>query len=205
MKKIALFSLAIIASVALTGCGEKTQPLTTTANPSVAPAQVVETPVKETFNGTMEDLLARGKSIKCVSSSMADGAKMEGEFYVDATAGRTKSITRTTGPDQKVQISNMLMTKENIYMWTEGSKEGLMFPVMKPAGAPADADKNPEADKRNQKYDFVCDAWTLDAGMFSMPAGVKFVDQTAQFKQLMDKSGVDIEAMKAKAMKEATQ
>jgi len=206
MKKIGLMSIVLMLSLALTGCGEKKQITENAPVPPTPPTPVVTEPVKDTFSGNVEELLARGKSVKCVTTDETDGTKMEGEFYVDGVGARTKSITKITAKDGKIENSNMLMTKEAIYMWPEGAKEGLKMPVAKPEAAENTKDvpvsKNyPEVDKRDQKYNFSCEAWTLDEAVFVIPADVKFIDQAAQMRDAMEKSGVDLEALKAEAMK----
>lgn len=191
MKKIALLSLVLLASVVLTGCGTKT---TTPAN--TAPTPEAAAPTKESFSGTLEQLMAKGKAVKCTSASEVNGVKSEGEFYVDGTGGRSKIVSKTTQAG-KTQTTNILSTKEYVYFWEEGQKQGFKYPAVKPGEAtqPVATDKNlPGSEKQNEAYDFNCDAWNVDTSVFAEPAGVTFVDQGAILQDLQKKAGTKIPA-----------
>ena len=183
-----------MASVALSGC------LFQKANtPAATPAPTSETPAKESFSGTLEELLAKGKSVKCVSTAEAEGGKTEGEFYIDGATGRTKSVTKITQAGQ-TQVMNSIMTKEAVYTWTEGQKQGFLFPVTKTEPTPSASEPTtaeptaPAAAKPDAKYNMDCEAWRVDDSFFTVPTDVTFVDQAAMIKDLQKKAGVQIPA-----------
>lgn len=185
MKKIALLSLILLASVALTGCLFQK-----TATPAAIPAPTSETPVKESFSGTMQELLAKGKSVKCTSVSENDSGKTEGEFYIDGASGRTKSVTKITVAGQ-TQVMNSIMTKEAVYTWTEGQKQGFLFPVSKTEPTPTTAEPTtaeptaPATGQPDEKYNMNCEVWKVDDSLFTVPTDVTFVDQATKLKELM--------------------
>jgi hypothetical protein len=184
MKKIALLSLVLAVGAALAGCSLQNK----TATPATTPAPKTAAPAAESFSGTMGELLAKGKSVKCTSASENNGVKTESEFYIDAAGGRSKSVVKITVAG-KEQIMNSITTKEAVYTWTEGQKEGLLFAVTKtePTAAQptAAAPTAPSAQPSNAKYDFNCKAWNIEESVFALPSDVTFVDQAAKLNELM--------------------
>jgi len=186
MKKLFLLALVLAAGVTLSGClfSKKTEPAAT-------PASEATTPAEESFSGTIGELLARGKSVKCISASEDAGVKTAGEFYIDGSTGRTKSVTKITETAKPAQIMNSVMTKEAVYTWVEGQQEGFLYPITKTepeptASEPTAADQNlPAPEKEETKYDFNCEAWNVEENIFALPGDVTFVDQAAKLKELI--------------------
>ncbi len=186
MKKIILLGLVLAAGVSLSGCLFSKQAAAPATTPEAA------APTNESFSGTMGELLAKGKSVKCTSASEADGAKTESEFYIDSASGRSKNIIKMTLANKPTQITNSITTKEAVYTWVEGQKEGFLFPITKteptasqPAATEQNAPAAPTGAKPDEKYDFNCEAWRVDESIFALPEGVNFVDQAAKLKDLM--------------------
>ena len=174
----------------LAGCGFKNKPLTGNQTPTAS------TPSQESFSGTLEQLMAKGKAVKCTSAEEINGVKNEGEFYVDGASGRSKIVSKETKAG-KTQTIYILANKEYTYFWEEGQKQGFKYPAVKPeeANQPVATDKNlPGAEKQNETYNFNCEAWRVDDSVFAVPGTVNFVDQGAIIQELQKKAGTKIPA-----------
>lgn len=185
MKKLTLLSLVLVAGITLSGCLFSKQATTT-------PAPEAAAPTNESFSGTMGELLAKGKSVKCTSASEEAGTKTENEFYIDSASGRSRNIIKMTAANKPAQTTNSITTKEAVYTWVEGQKEGFLFPVTKteptasqPAATEQNAPAAPTGAKPDEKYNFNCAAWQVDESIFALPKDVTFVDQAAKLKDLL--------------------
>lgn len=187
MKKLFLLALVLAAGVTLSGCWFNKK----ATQPATAPTSEETAPSKESFSGTLNQLLARGKAVKCTAVTEDKTAKTETEFYIDGATERSRNIARITPAGKPAETTNSLVTKEAVYTWVEGQKEGFLFPVTKTEPEPTAANNEPvaptesAAKEQNEQYNFNCEAWRVDEAMFALPKGVTFVDQAAQLKDLM--------------------
>lgn len=169
-----IFSLTLILTIS--GCAVN-QPASQSANQKASPA----VSKSESINGSIEDLLKLGRSIKC-DLAKASTDIISGTAYISGK--RARSDFQMSGGADKTIAGHFIMDGTNMYSWTEGNKTPAMkisLADMEKLGAGAGA-KNEGASNYSDKMDYHCTNWTVDNSLFVPPTNVKFQD----FAQMMN-------------------
>ncbi len=172
MKKfLFLFALLIIL---LAGCGQ----------------QAAKQQQSEKFSGSIGDLLARNKSVKCELTANAGENVLSGTTYVAANKARS---------DFQVKVGNNIMTSHMIndgtwmYTWTDEMPAQAI--KIKLDTLNSDQFKSEEAKQQTQnpglsdyqsKLDYNCYNWTEDDSLFVPPTDINFIDYSQFLQQAQD-------------------
>ncbi len=120
--------------------------------------------------GTMfADVVAGKYDVKC---SFDDGTNTGTIYYSASGSDNVKMRFDTTSADYD---GHVLRVDNTVYTWTDGQDTGTKLTVKPTAG-----DEKYSVDKYENdpgKYNLTCkNAGTLDASVFAVPSGVKFMD-----------------------------
>jgi len=171
MKKSLFLLLALV--IVLGGCGSK-------------PA-VVKQAQPEKLSGSIEELMAKNKSLKCDLIAKADAVISSGTTYIADGKARV---------DYKNKMGSVTVTSHMIndgtwlYTWTEEYPGQAL--KMKLDALPKEANLNtnaPQAEKAGvenyqAQYDYNCFTWVKDNAMFTPPANVNFQDYTKMMQSV---------------------
>ena len=148
--------------------------------------QTSQTPAKSAqpaTNTTLAGLIAMGQNLRCTfSTNGASGASTKGTFYV--SKGNVKGDITMKTPDGKESQMSIIRMGDTNYIWGSALPTGIKMTLAidkLTSGAQASQYANV-----NQKTDYNCIPWNVDASLFTPPANVKFTDMT----NLMPKSPV---------------
>jgi predicted small lipoprotein YifL len=189
MKK-KLFSFLLLAPLALAlgGCGQK---------PAVNPAPTAGAPTNGTapvstqkISATALEMMHSGKALDCnYSFQSQQGALQSGEFFVDGATGRFRSdvmeMVRVPVPMNIMAYS--ISDGTYVYTWSSmNPKTGYKVNLSQtsPAAVPAATSSVQSTADLNQKIDYNCRPWTVDASKFTLPAGVQFTDMSQMINAL---------------------
>ena len=140
----------------------------------------VETVVtqEEDFSGSMVELMARGKSLKCTykQTEEEDGVETEGMVYVADDNVRTEINITGTEEAQDVRM-DMILNGEWVYVWTSAQVNGMKMKVVDlPEGE--DFDANEDIADLQEEIDMKCRPWIKDSSKFEVPTDREFDDIT---------------------------
>ena len=149
------------------------------ANTSAAPTDPAATSASaEPTSGKMslKDLMSLGRDQKCTFTEKTANSDSSGTVYVGG--GKMRGDFTSIASGMTIQ-SHMIAMGQKGYLWTSAMpKQGFTFTLPDPS-APSAAPANSSAPDYNQQLDYSCSAWTVDASMFALPAGITFSDMSA--------------------------
>lgn len=191
MKKQIIWLGALFVVLALAGCGNKA-PQGDQNKPVGEPGTTNLTVQKNDnsggiFSGSLKDLMTKGEDAQCTWSSGSDVAKSSGTVYVNGNKFYQEFST-TQGELGEIK-SYILNDGEWVYQWNSMSKMGTKMQaseVKKMAddaqkNSPIDMDIKPNEEGRrnidlNNKVDYNCQKWNVDASKFVLPSDIQFND-----------------------------
>ena len=152
----------------------------------------VETVVnkEEDFSGSMVELMARGKSLKCTykQTEEEDGVETEGVIYVADNNVRTEINVLDMEEGNEVRM-DMILNGDWVYVWTSAQVNGMKMKVVDlPEGE--DFDANEDIADLEEEIDMKCRPWIKDNSKFEVPTDREFDDIT----ELMEGfQGIDLD------------
>jgi hypothetical protein len=207
MKKQLILGVSLLAILTLSGCGNKAQETgekTKSTEKNSTNVQKEKESESGLFSGSIKDLLARGSDTQCSWSTTNDSGKATGTVYV--SGDKFFQDFSTTQAKLGEIKSYLLKDGEWIYQWNSMSKMGTKMKtseVEKMAedvqkNSPIDTDVKPnEEGRRNidldNKVDYDCQKWNVDASKFVLPADIQFNDLSQMLNNL-PKSGGQVPA-----------
>jgi hypothetical protein len=135
---------------------------------------------------SLKDLLEKTAPTRCTVTSSNDRVRSDGVVYI--AGGKMRSdftSTVTSGPGTgQVMVAHMIIDADMSYMWGDNPemKMGIkmarkeMMDVAPEKGMNAPA--NQAALDMNEKSDYSCEGWTLDASRFVPPSDIQFADMS---------------------------
>ena len=146
---------------------------------------------EESFLGSIQDLLTRGKSLKC-TYNIADGeGEATGVIYVSGNKIRSEvEITEDAGGKMKV---DSIITEDWMYTWNSFMPGGTKMNIKEMQSETGEDYSQDEADKMKEEMDYKCRSWIPDNSKFAVPADVEFKDMTEMMQ------GFDMEEMEENA------
>lgn len=142
--------------------------------------------------GSIGDLLAMGRSLRCEYTFSDDSASTGGSGvgYFDRDRMRIDSEIIEDG---KTFTSHIINDSTNLYSWTESSEGSFAFVTPVNDNAPGGADfnetnapyENGAVDTLDERVAYDCDPWGVDERMFQPPSDVDFVDMGAMMEDMM--------------------
>ena len=197
MKKlIIIISIIIIGGLAFAGCGspkDSLNPENSTKNSSQEDTEKLETngDKEESFFGSMQDLMARGKSLKCAYKASSSNSDDEYETVMYISGGNVKTETKIKTDEGKTEESNMIISKDWMYMWNSFTLKGTKTDMSKMPKMENVTDKDVNKDMANlaKKMDYKCRAWIPDNSKFKVPTNIQFEDITEIMAGMADVVG----------------
>ena len=120
---------------------------------------------------SMKELLGLGGAQRCTFTNTVENSESSGVVYV--AGGKMRGDFTSLAAGQTVQ-SHMIVDGETSYVWSDAMPQG-----MKMSFANMESQAGTNSDKSvdvNKEVNYSCGAWTVDAGVFALPAGVEFSD-----------------------------
>lgn len=184
MKKIFIVFLLLVMATSLSGCFKSKK----SADENQQSAANQE---EESFFGSMQDLLTRGKSVKCTYKSTDDGAKeATGVLYVAGNKTRSEMSVIEEETGKKLEI-NSIIIGDWMYMWNNFMQGGTKMNIKEMQGEVKVDEKysQGEVDKMKEKIDYKCRPWIPDNSKFDIPTNIEFRDMTKIMEGFQDTMG----------------
>ena len=182
-KKLLLVALAIIVAAGFAGCAKKSDQLTLT----IGDSKTDNAAAIEKFSGSMNDLIASGKTVKCDYEVTLKDLKQKSTIYVDGKKMRLEGVMTAAG--QKDTTMHMIVDEQYNYIWSDDATS--MAIKMKTVDVNANTDKSAASGDNSKvdmdmKLEMNCENWTSDAAEFTPPANVKFTDFSEMMNGLLN-------------------
>jgi predicted small secreted protein len=175
MKKIFIGALLLAIAITLAACG--------------APKGVGQKADQgEAFNGSIEDLINRGKSAKCVLQAKEGESITSGTTYISGKKAR--SDFQTPGAGEADIASHYISDGTWMYSWNDTYKDQaikLNIDEMQKSEFKSQANTN-GADNYEEKMDYKCYSWSADQSFFAPPTDINFTDYTQMMNQLQQQT-----------------
>jgi len=173
MKKSFLVILPLLAILLLaTGCGKQT----------AGPAEENK-PAGEALSGSIADLLAKGRSIRCDLVAKDDSTITSGTTYVANGKFRSDYKMKVAGSADILAYS--LSDGTWLYSWNDIYRDqAAKFKMadLNQEGTKTEAEEE-GTENYNAKFDYKCFDWPTDESVFVPPTGITFKDFSAILKQ----------------------
>src|SRR3989339_1955955 len=128
----------------------------------------------EDVSQSLKDLIGANRPVKC---EFKDESGAEGTVYVGD--GKVRGDFTTTSDGQMMR-AHMITDSETSYTWIDGMKTGYKFSMsVNDQNAPVNSGTPQAQFDQNEKLDYRCDTWSVDASLFMMPTGIEFTDLSA--------------------------
>ena len=217
-KALFIIGLSLIATIGLSGCfgpfkkqQQEKQPASQTEDAKTSSSDEQSSSAKatedkeESFFGSMQDLITRGKSLKCTYKVKESGNESEVVMYISNGNVRTEMEINT---DEGETIeSNMVIDKDWMYMWNSFTPNGTKMDMRKmPKGEDVtDSDVNKSTANLAKELDYKCRAWIPNNSKFKVPTDIQFNDITeimaGMAEGIGDMTEYDIKEMENEANK----
>lgn len=153
---------------------------------------------EESFFGSMQDLITRGKPLKCTYKQKDSDEEYEITMYISGGNVRTEAEMKID--DGKIMESNMVINKDWMYMWNSFTPNGMKVDMQKMPKQEnlKDSDVNKSMANLAKEMDYKCRAWIPDNSKFKIPTNIEFQDIT----EMMVGTAEEIGDMTEEDMKE---
>ncbi len=120
---------------------------------------------------TLKNLIAYKGSQKCTFTSSTSNSSSSGTVYVSNGQMRGDFVSHAQGGTYE---SHMIVKDNTSYVWGTGMPGGfkMSFDAMSSSGQ----GNNSGAVDPNAPVNYSCSAWSADASLFVLPAGIQFND-----------------------------
>jgi hypothetical protein len=172
MKKIIFLILVLGLAFSLSACSNKNEGLTLKNGSSEE---------LESFSGSLKDLIARGKDLKCTYSvsGIPGQGQMSGTTYISGEKSFNQS--KISGTDLNME-TNILIDGEYMYTWSNMTDKGTKMNMEKikemELESENDGDYEEFTQNYDEEYDYKCTSWKKDNSKFQAPANIEFMDLT---------------------------
>lgn len=184
-KKVTVIVLVVIALVVL---GVLT--LLVRAPKMENPNQPIGTPVAETQNGTIAELIARDANVQCTYTiDDPQIGKGSGVVYIDQN-GRVRNETTVTNPDGEARM-HVLNDSVWLYTWTESEKITFGTKMRLSEEATMESLKETPIASAHTMYknvSYTCAPWEVDEVMFIPPMEIKFNDLATTIADIVNRT-----------------
>lgn len=127
------------------------------------------------FSGSLAELIGRGGDWKCTFGAQGNGYSSSGTTYVSGGKMRSDFSSQIQQVKQAVD-SHMIQDGGFVYVWTSLAAQG--FKAKATLGSKdATAQFGKQGVNIDQKYNYNCSPWKVDASLFALPKGITFVGQ----------------------------
>jgi hypothetical protein len=152
---------------------------------------------EESFFGSMQDLLTRGKSLKCTYNVADEDGEATGVIYVSGNKIRSEvEITGETG--EKMEVDSII-TEDWMYTWNSFMPGGTKMNIKEMQSETGEDYSQDEEDKMREELDYKCRSWIPDNSKFVVPTDIEFRDMTEMMQGFdMDEMEENVEEASAK-------
>ncbi len=185
-KKILVVACLVVATAVFSGCGllgknknqEATKEKTNVEQKQENKKSDKNGNGEESFFGSMQDLLARGKSLKCTYKTTSSGDEYETVMYI--AGGKVKTETEVKTDEGKTIENSMVIDKDWMYTWNSFTPKGMKVDMSKMPEMDnvSDDDINKDMASMAKNMDYKCRAWIPDNSKFKIPTNIQFQDIT---------------------------
>lgn len=135
----------------------------------------------ESFTGSLDDLIAKKKPLKCTWSITAEGMISQGTLYINGEKYRSDVTS------DKIEM-HYLSDGTNIYMWDSMQAKGTMISVADMDEMEVQTGTDVDESEMTAKdldgvYNYQCSSWSTENSKFNPPSDIEFVDIGAQMKE----------------------
>jgi len=125
----------------------------------------------QSSKGSLKSLLTSSQSLQCTFSTQDENNPVKGTVYV--SNGKMRGDFQT-GVMEKIINSHLIVDDNFSYFWTDESKRGIKMennPLDSTSSAIQPTNQGLDV---NQNYNLVCDNWTADKTLLTIPTDVTF-------------------------------
>ena len=134
---------------------------------------------KPTASGTFASLVARGENLTCTFEYNDNTSVTSGTVYIADKAKRIRgdfNIKKSAGGPMQV---TMIRVDGYNHIWSSAFSQGVKTKVTAEEENKLLSDKDSGVDENTE---FECSSWTVDSAKFTLPAGMSFMDLSAQMQ-----------------------
>jgi hypothetical protein len=171
-QKLLLWALIILLPIGLAGCDW--------FNKNKVEQEAVQPEVEvEDFTGSMQDLIGRGKPVKCTySGEEDDGDKFSGVLYIADNKARQDAKGEENG---KITEVHTIVEDHTVYFWTSANPtQGMKMEIDQTEAELEEFGQDVQEAGQDQEwqkeFDYKCSKWKIDKSKFELPAGVEFMN-----------------------------
>lgn len=178
MKKNQLcLSIGVLAvMLTLTGCGHK--PASNQPADTEKPVSTQESPAgnqeESYFSEKVVDMFQKGKPLVCTTEMESEEGLMTAVYYFDNANERLRVEMKMVGKDNGVNVNTTSISKDGWdYFWDDlMNKDGLKVKIEEDD----DATETGSPIDNEEKFEFRCRPWQVEADKFELPADKPFKD-----------------------------
>ena len=194
-KHLILFTVvAFILLASLAGCScQNTGTTGSDSTKSEKPATVKEGDEAESIKGSLQDLLARGKPIKCTYEGEEDGETFSGVMYIADKKARQDAKGENNGKTMEIHT---IVDDKTVHFWTsEDPTKGIKMSIdqteedLKEFGEDVEEGQKTEAQEWEKDFDYKCSKWKVDKSKFEVPTDIEFMDMSEMIKGIGEMFG----------------
>jgi hypothetical protein len=172
-----VIAAVIIILLLLLGVGGYLMLNKNTSSSNTAATKVASKPTEAgQTRKSLLDLIKIGQNVRCTFRSEVANGSTEGTVYVSGQNVRGDFNIKTTS-DGKTMQTSMIKTGDTNYVWGSSMTTGIKMTISLDKLA-----QNKQASQYvdpNQKVDYNCTPWNVDASLFTPPSNIKFTDMTS--------------------------
>lgn len=124
------------------------------------------------FNGSVNDLIARGGDYECSFTHSTDVSDSTGTVFISGKKMRGDFNSTTKLAANIKMESHMISDGEFMYNWSSAMPTGFKVAITKNESSTSTSGS--QGLDYNQKLDYDCKAWMVDASKFVVPTEIKF-------------------------------
>lgn len=175
MKKHQLYLITGFLGLALflAGCGQK-------ATKEETPEIKTENKAQEEsyFSEKVADMFKKGQPLECRTEMENEEGAVTAVYYFDNSNERLRAEMKMVNKENGMTVNTVSITKDGWdYFWDDLMNKGGIKLKIEGTEAEAKAEANAEAPiDREEKFEFRCRPWQVDASKFELPADKTFQD-----------------------------
>ena len=160
--------------------------------------KAVETALEDenSFTGSFADLLKMQRDFMCDFNYTSDaGLTSAGTSYVDVSGKKVRVDFTTELEDGTTNDGSGISDGSYNYIWGSNMEQGIKTALLEGQDSFFDVEQTDDSVDSylsdDYDYDFDCDTWNVDDGMFVPPQDIEFIDMSEVLNDALENSGVD--------------
>ena len=132
---------------------------------------------EEDFSGSIQDLIAGGKSRKCTYEQLDENGEVQSEGTIYTADNKVRTEIRIDDAEEDITEMNTIISGDWAYIWTNAQVSGMKMKVSDLKGS-EELDSNEDMTDLETEIDMKCRLWIKDGSKFEVPTDVEFIDMT---------------------------